>query len=74
VGGGFRERDAISPRTGWAGLTGALLYYCASLTPSLLPSAWYLQAVMSSITVAIGYAVGTFRGWLVRSGVGEHGG
>ena len=50
-----------------AGLTGALLFYCLSLTPSLLPRAWYLQAVMSGITVAIGYAVGTFAGWLLRS-------
>jgi uncharacterized membrane protein len=50
-----------------AGLTGALLFYCLSLTPSLLPRAWYLQAVMSGITVAIGYAVGTFVGWLLRS-------
>jgi uncharacterized membrane protein len=50
-----------------AGLTGALLFYCLSLTPSLLPRAWYLQAVMSGLTVAIGYAVGTFVGWLLRS-------
>ena len=50
-----------------AGLTGALLFYCLSLTPSLLPRVWYLQAVMSGITVAIGYAVGTFVGWLLRT-------
>jgi uncharacterized membrane protein len=50
-----------------AGLTGALLFYCLSLTPSLLPRAWYLQAVMSGITVAIGYAAGTFTGWLLKS-------
>jgi uncharacterized membrane protein len=42
--------------------------------PLLLPSAWYLPAVMSGITMAIGSAVGTFLGWLLRSGVGEHGG
>ena len=50
-----------------AGLTGALLFYCLSLTPSLLPRVWYLQAVMSGITVAIGYAAGSFVGWLLRS-------
>jgi len=50
-----------------AGLTGALIFYCLSLTPSLLPRVWYLQAVMSGITVAIGYAVGLFTGWLLRS-------
>jgi uncharacterized membrane protein len=50
-----------------AGLTGALLFYCLSLTPSLLPRVWYLQALMSGITVAIGYAAGAFVGWLLRS-------
>ena len=49
------------------GLTGALLFYCLSLTPSLLPRVWYLQAVMSGITIVIGYAVGIFVGWLLRS-------
>jgi len=55
-----------------AGLTGALLFYCLSLTPSLLPRAWYLQAVMSGITVAIGYAAGTFVGWLLKSLIPWH--
>jgi uncharacterized membrane protein len=55
--------------TGFAvtGLTGALAFYCLSLTPSLLPRAWYLQAVMSAITAALGYGVGLVVGWLVRS-------
>jgi uncharacterized membrane protein len=50
-----------------AGMTGALAFYCLSLTPSLLPRAWYLQAVMSAVTAAIGYAVGLLAGWLLRS-------
>ena len=50
-----------------AGLTGALFFYCLSLTPSLLPRAWYLQAVMSAVTAAIGYGVGLFLGWVARS-------
>ena len=50
-----------------AGLAGALAFYCLSLTPSLLPRAWYLQAVMSAVTAAIGYAVGLLVGWLLRS-------
>src|SRR5580693_7446901 len=50
-----------------AGLTGALIFYCLSLTPSLLPRAWYLQAAMSAVTAAIGYAVGLLVGWLLRS-------
>jgi uncharacterized membrane protein len=50
-----------------AGLAGALAFYCLSLTPSLLPRAWYLQAAMSAVTAAIGYAVGLLVGWLLRS-------
>jgi uncharacterized membrane protein len=49
------------------GLTGALIFYCLSLTPSLLPRAWYLQAVMSAVTAAIGYGLGALIGWLLRS-------
>ena len=57
-----------------AGLTGALFFYCLSLTPSLLPRVWYLQAVMSGVTMAIGYAVGLFLGWLLRSLIPWRGG
>jgi uncharacterized membrane protein len=57
-----------------AGLTGALIFYCLSLTPSLLPRVWYLQAVMSGVTVIIGYAVGLFAGWLLRSLIPWRGG
>jgi uncharacterized membrane protein len=57
-----------------AGLTGALIFYCLSLTPSLLPRVWYLQAVMSGVTVVIGYAVGLFTGWLLRALIPWRGG
>ena len=50
-----------------AGLTGALTCYCLSLTPSLLPRVWYLQAGMSGLTTVIGYGAGVFAGWLARS-------
>ncbi|HEY6495923.1 MAG TPA: alpha/beta hydrolase [Trebonia sp.] len=50
-----------------AGLTGALAFYCLSLTPSLLPRVWYLQAAMSAVTAAIGYGLGLLVGWLLRS-------
>jgi uncharacterized membrane protein len=57
-----------------AGLTGALIFYCLSLTPSLLPREWYLQAGMSGVTAVIGYAVGVLVGWLVRSLIPWRGG
>jgi len=65
VGGQVPQRGGF--RFALPGLTGAIAFYCLSLTPSLLPRVWYLQAVMSAVTAAIGYAVGLFIGWLLRS-------
>ncbi|GIM94185.1 membrane protein [Paractinoplanes toevensis] len=42
------------------------LFYCLSFTPSLLPRPWFLQGVVAGLTAAIGYAVGTTLGALVR--------
>jgi uncharacterized membrane protein len=67
------SRRSFPQAPGWVaqlaapGLTGALLFYCASLAPSLLPRLWYLQAALSGVTMAIGYAVGLFACWLFRS-------
>ena len=44
----------------------AALFYCLSFTPSLLPRPWFLQGVVAGLTAAIGYAVGTTIGALVR--------
>lgn len=48
------------------GLTLALLFFCWSMTPSLLPRTWYLQAVATGISVATGYGIGCLAAWLVR--------
>jgi len=48
-----------------AGTAVALLFGCASFTPSLLPRAWWLQAVVVGLSAAFGYWVGVFVGWLV---------
>ena len=61
-----RTRRYVARFSG-AGLTTALIFYCLSLTPSLLPRAWYLQAVMSAVTALIGYGIGALIGWLLRS-------
>ncbi|WP_433296384.1 alpha/beta hydrolase [Actinoplanes sp. CA-030573] len=42
------------------------VFYCLSFTPSLLPRPWFLQGVVAGLTAAIGYAVGTAAGALVR--------
>jgi uncharacterized membrane protein len=48
------------------GLTVALLFFVWSMTPSLLPRAWFLQGVATGISVAIGYGIGCGAAWAVR--------
>src|SRR5262249_43308196 len=40
--------------------------YCLSLTPSLLPRPWLLQAIASGVTATVGYAVGALIAWVAR--------
>src|SRR5262245_22688766 len=39
----------------FGGLAGALVFFCLSLTPSLLPRGWGVQGLLSGITTVIGY-------------------
>ena len=48
------------------GMAVALVFFCFSMTPSLLPRDWYLQGVASGICTAVGYAIGTTISWLMR--------
>lgn len=48
------------------GLAVALLFYCWSLSPSLLPRPWYLQGVATGISVVTGYGIGVLLAWIVR--------
>ncbi|MEV0669896.1 alpha/beta-hydrolase family protein [Mycobacterium sp. NPDC050441] len=48
------------------GLSGALLFFAWSMSPSLLPRAWYLQGVATGISVGIGYGLGCAMAWVVR--------
>ena len=68
----LRERH---PFVGWAwgllrldytGIAFAALFFCWSLTPSLLPRDWLYQGLIGGITAAIGYGVGTAVGWAVN--------
>ncbi|WP_265520844.1 alpha/beta hydrolase [Oerskovia flava] len=45
------------------GLVLALLFFCLSCTPSLIPRAWYFQAVISGMSVVGGYGLGAFAQW-----------
>lgn len=46
------------------GLIFALAFYCWSMSPSLLPRPWNLQAVASGVSAAIGYGLGALVLWL----------
>ena len=48
------------------GLIVAILFFAASLTPSLLPRPWMLQGVVSGVATAVGYGVGAGLAWLWR--------
>ena len=53
----------------WLSLTGyvfAVFFYCASLTPSLLPRSVLFQGVVSGLTAVLGYALGATLGALGR--------
>jgi uncharacterized membrane protein len=43
------------------------VFFCLSLTPSLLPRGPLLQGVIGGISAATGYAVGVFAVWMVQS-------
>ena len=48
------------------GLAFALVFFMGSMTPSLLPRSWLLQAVATGISIVIGYGLGCFAAWAVR--------
>ncbi|WP_424809243.1 alpha/beta hydrolase [Rhodococcus sp. 27YEA15] len=48
------------------GLAVGLVFFVLSMSPSLLPRAWYLQGVATGISVAMGYALGVTAAWMIR--------
>ena len=62
-----RRRRLRWPRYSLAGTTLAILFACASFTPSLLPRTWGLQGLVDGLSAAFGYALGVFLAWLVRA-------
>jgi uncharacterized membrane protein len=72
VSGAPRERH---PLIDWAwslvhldfvGIASGALFFCLSLTPSLLPRDWLFQGLIGGITAAIGYGIGVFVGRMIR--------
>ena len=62
----YRRTRVVRRGLGLAGFAVAVVSYCLSLTPSLLPRSWLLQGVVSGLTAAMGYAAGATMGALVR--------
>lgn len=61
-----RQRVLLARPVSPAGLWVAALFFAFSLLPSLLPRGPAVQGVVSGITVALGYGVGTALAWVVR--------
>src|SRR5690625_3029746 len=56
-----RRLPIVGPRVARLDLGGVLVgafFFCLSLTPSLLPRTWLFQALVSGITMTMGYAIG----------------
>lgn len=53
------------PKLDFTGLAFSALFFCWSLTPSLLPRDWLFQGLIGGINSAIGYGFGVAVGWLV---------
>jgi uncharacterized membrane protein len=61
-----RKRMLGRWRYSYTGLVGATVFFCLSLTPSLLPRGHVLQGLISGISAAIGYGLGVLVLWVVR--------
>lgn len=54
-------------RLDFTGAAFAAMFFCLSLTPSLLPRDWIMAGVIGGINAAIGYAIGVLAGVIVRA-------
>ena len=53
-------------RLDFTGVAFGALFFCLSLTPSLLPRDWLFQGLIGGITAAIGYGIGVLVSRLAR--------
>jgi len=59
-------------RLDFVGVGFGALFFCLSLTPSLLPRDWLFQGVIGGITASIGYAIGVVVGKVFHHFVFHH--
>jgi uncharacterized membrane protein len=50
----------------FVGVAFGAVFFCLSLTPSLLPRDWLFQGLIGGLNAAIGYGIGTFAGKMLR--------
>ncbi|AFM19190.1 putative membrane protein [Mycolicibacterium chubuense NBB4] len=53
-------------RLDFIGIVFGALFFCMSLTPSLLPRDWLFQGLLGGINAAIGYGIGVFVAKMLR--------
>jgi len=53
-------------RLDFAGIAFGALFFCLSLTPSLLPRDWLFQGLIGGLNAAIGYGIGVFLAKMAR--------
>ena len=53
-------------RLDFVGVAFGALFFCLSLTPSLLPRDWLFQGLIGGLNAAIGYGIGVFSEKMVR--------
>jgi uncharacterized membrane protein len=53
-------------RCNFTGLAVAVIFFCLSLTPSLLPRSWTLQGTVSGVLTATGYGIGVLVSLMAR--------
>lgn len=56
----------MSLRVNYLGLTVGVLFYCLSLTPSLLPRATIMQGLISGVSLIVGYGLGVLFSYIYR--------
>jgi uncharacterized membrane protein len=75
------QRDQRHPLVLWAwrlvrldfvGIAFGALFFCLSLTPSLLPRDWLFQGLIGGVNAAIGYGIGVFIAKMLRRFVLRH--
>ena len=50
----------------FVGIAFGALFFCLSLTPSLLPRDWLFQGLIGGVNAAIGYGIGVFIQKMLR--------